>query len=141
MRVLKGDVAAYSVDVSEIDSIVFVDIHFPEHITSMFLVGDATPGGWNIGQASPMNMDANDSEHFTWTGTLVAGELKFLTTNQDWFPCFVRDADDSTKIRYREVDQDYPDYKWEIAEEGKYTVDAIPYPSLAMLPRLSILYI
>ena len=28
MRVLKGDVAAYSVDVSEIDSIVFVDIHF-----------------------------------------------------------------------------------------------------------------
>ena len=61
-----------------------------------------------------MNMDANDSEHFTWTGTLVAGELKFLTTNQDWFPCFVRDADDSTKIRYREVDQDYPDYKWEI---------------------------
>ena len=86
MRVLKGDVAAYSVDVSEIDSIVFVDIHFPEHITSMFLVGDATPGGWNIGQASPMNMDANDSEHFTWTGTLVAGELKFLTTNQDWFP-------------------------------------------------------
>ena len=123
MRVLKGDVAAYSVDVSEIDSIVFVDIHFPEHITSMFLVGDATPGGWNIGQASPMNMDANDSEHFMWTGTLVAGELKFLTTNQDWFPCFVRDADDSTKIRYREVDQDYPDYKWEIAEEGKYTVD------------------
>ena len=123
LRVMKGDVAAYTVDVSEIDSIVFVDIHFPEHITSLFLVGDATPGGWNIGHASPMSMDVNDSEHFTWTGTLGAGEIKFLTTNQYWFPCFVRDADDPTKIRYREVDQDYPDYKWEITEEGNYTVD------------------
>ncbi len=123
LRVMKGGVAAYSVDVSDIDSIVFVDIHFPENISSLFLVGDATPGGWSIEAAASMDVDAYDSEHFTWTGRLHAGELKLLTTKQDWFPCFVRDADDSTVIRYREVDQDYPDYKWQIAEEGRYTVD------------------
>ena len=123
MRIMKGDVAAYTVDVSEIDSILFVDYHVPGIITSLFLVGDATPGGWYIENATPMHVDAMDDEHFTWTGTLGQGEFKLLTSNGSWLPCFVRDWEDPTKMHYREADEDYPDHKWQINEAGKYTID------------------
>jgi PTS system glucitol/sorbitol-specific IIC component len=55
----------------------------------IYLVGDATPNGWDLGNATPMV--ATESPFvFTWTGNLTAGELKFSCDKQDdwngaWF--------------------------------------------------------
>lgn len=56
----------------------------------MFLVGDATPNGWDLGNATPMTQDAADPNIFTWTGNLNVGEMKFSADKQDdwngaWF--------------------------------------------------------
>lgn len=53
--------------------------------TEMYLVGDATPAGWDIANATPMTQDAADPNIFTWTGHLNEGELKFTADRQaDW---------------------------------------------------------
>ena len=89
----------------------------------LYLIGDATPGGWDLSQATDMTMDLNDSAHFSWKGTMNKGEFKLLTTKEDWLPCYVRDENDPTKMHFREKEEDYPDFKWEIASAGEYTID------------------
>jgi hypothetical protein len=50
----------------------------------IYLVGSATPNGWDIANATPMTAGSN-AYKFTWTGTLNAGELKFTCDKQsDW---------------------------------------------------------
>ena len=43
--------------------------------TGIYMVGDATPNGWSVDNATAMT--AVDAYTFTWTGNLTAGELKF----------------------------------------------------------------
>ena len=43
----------------------------------MYMVGDATPAGWTIGDATPMQTTDNPYV-FTWKGTLNAGVEIYL---------------------------------------------------------------
>ena len=47
----------------------------------IYMVGDATPAGWTIGDATPMQTTDNPYV-FTWKGTLNAGELKLLVISR-----------------------------------------------------------
>lgn len=47
----------------------------------MYIVGDATPGGWELNNLTEM-AQISESE-FEWTGYLGAGQVKFITGN-DW---------------------------------------------------------
>lgn len=93
-------------------------------LTDLFLIGDATLAGWSLERATPMHIDMQHFEHFFWSGQLHKGELKLLTTNTDWLPCYVKNAEDATKMVYRPNDEAYPDYKWVITQTGNYTIDA-----------------
>lgn len=95
---------------------------FSTDTTNLYLVGDATPNGWDKGRASMMQWDMNMPSQFTWTGQLHKGEFKILLNQEDWFPCYVRDSTDATKMIYRATEEDYPDFKWEIAKTGNYTL-------------------
>lgn len=95
---------------------------FSTDTTNLYLVGDATPNGWDKGRASMMQWDMNLPSQFTWTGQLHKGEFKILLNQEDWFPCYVRDSTDATKMIYRATEEDYPDFKWEIAKTGNYTL-------------------
>ncbi len=55
-----------------------------EIYSAIYMVGDATPAGWNIGAPEPMIQDAENVNLFTWQGDLFAGELKFSTFTGDW---------------------------------------------------------
>ena len=121
---MQGGKTSFTATVDDIDSILLVDIHVPDPTDVLYLIGDATSGGWLIEDATPMIQDADDPDRFTWTGTLRQGEFKLLTTTCDWLPCFVRDWEDSTKMHYRETNDDYPDHKWAVSPTGRYTVDA-----------------
>lgn len=108
----------------------------------IYLVGDATPNGWDLGNATAMT--ATDSPYiFTWTGSLRAGELKFSCDRQSdwngaWFLCasgndveptgatehalFVDKSDDNFKNQYPEVNIGDVDQKWKITSSGTYTI-------------------
>ena len=93
-------------------------------LTDLFLIGDATPNGWNIGRATPMIMDISHFSTFTWTGQLHKGEFKMLLTDSTWLPCYVRDTLDETRMIYRLTEDTYPDIKWNIAKTGNYRIEA-----------------
>ena len=92
--------------------------------TDLFLIGDATPNGWNLSRATPMIIDMDHLSAFSWTGQMHKGEFKLLTSDTAWIPCFVRDSVDETKMIYRETEETYPDFKWTITKTGNYRITA-----------------
>lgn len=107
----------------------------------IYLVGDATPNGWDLGNATPM--EATESPFvFTWTGNLTAGELKFSCDKQDdwngaWFMSakasaeptgdvepmlFIDKSSDACKAQYLDIAIGGVDQKWKITTAGTYTI-------------------
>ena len=93
-------------------------------MTDLYLVGDATPHGWDLARATAMVMDMTNFTTFSWTGTMHKGEFKLMSTTEDWFPCFVKDSTDDSKMVYRDSEERYPDFKWAIAKTGNYRITA-----------------
>lgn len=93
------------------------------NIPDLYLVGDATPHGWDMARATKMILKSNDSSTYTWSGKLSSGEFKILTTTTDWYPCYVCDSTDAGKIVYREKEEDYPDFKWSITSSNNYSIE------------------
>lgn len=97
--------------------------------TMIYLVGDATPSGWDIGNATAMTATP-DPYKFTWTGALKGGELKFTCDKQDdwngaWF--IASEADKAPTGQEEQMMYNYPgagvDYKWRISEAGTYQIE------------------
>ena len=94
----------------------------------VYLVGDATPGAWDIGNATSMESTA-DPHIFTWSGNLKGGEMKFsLDKQSDWNGAWFL-AGEANKAPAGTEEQmifHYPgagvDYKWKILEAGNYTI-------------------
>jgi len=107
----------------------------------IYLVGDATPNGWDLANATAM--ESTESPYvFTWTGKLNAGELKFSCDKQSdwngaWFMSakedaqptgeeehmlFIDKSDDTFKSQYLTIDVGGLDYKWKITSSGTYTI-------------------
>lgn len=111
---------------------------------ALYMVGDATPNGWDLGNATELTQV--DDSIFTWTGTLNAGELKFSCDKQSdwngaWFMpieeakeptgeaeqiLFIdKNPDSLTRYQYAQsadVNVSDIDMKWRITEAGKYTI-------------------
>jgi hypothetical protein len=95
----------------------------------IYLVGDATPNGWDIGNATAMTA-TSDPYKFTWTGALKGGELKFTCDKQDdwngaWF--IASEADKAPTGQEEQMMYNSPgagvDYKWRISEAGTYQIE------------------
>ena len=103
-------------------------ISYPQpEINNLYLVGSATPAGWNIGGSLPLTQDPLNKFIFTWTGSLNAGELKFpLDPGQGWGTPFVFAATQDQSITNPKADkhQGDPDNKWKLtaADAGDYTI-------------------
>lgn len=50
----------------------------------LYLVGDATPGGWDLEERTPLTQDDENPSIFTWSGELTEGEFKIQTYVGDW---------------------------------------------------------
>lgn len=97
--------------------------------TMIYLVGDASAKGWDVGNATPMNATASPYK-FTWTGTLKPGELKFTCDKQtdwngSWFLAGMNGAAPTGEVEQMifSAKGSVPDNKWKIPEEGKYLVE------------------
>ncbi len=95
----------------------------------VYLVGDATPNGWDIGNATAMTA-TTDPNRFVWTGNLKEGEVKFSCDRQtDWGGAwFVAPLDgaaptgDSESMLYS-AKGSVPDNKWKVTSAGRYTIE------------------
>lgn len=111
---------------------VVLDESFNITFDELFLIGSATPGGWDLSAQTPMTKDMEDDAVFTWTGDLVAGELKIKTYAAEDFcggetihPTSASAPLTSTDIEILIACSDSnPDYKWEVSEAdtGEYMV-------------------
>lgn len=85
---------------------------------TLYLIGDATPGGWDNNAATEMTR--SDNGIFTWSGTLTSGEFKFILTLGTFTPCYNNGRGDGT-LFYTE--DGTPDINFTIGEDHYYQVD------------------
>lgn len=96
-----------------------------ELYSNLYLVGDASPAGWNIGSPEPMVQDEQNVNLFTWQGDLFAGELKFSAFTGDWCDgdwLLATAADQSLAIGDFTIYTGCPpgevDFKWRVSEDS-----------------------
>lgn len=91
----------------------------PIHHTGIWMIGNATPGGWSISDGLLLQQDAADPFQFAGTVTLQAGEFKFAINNQTGFgqTFYQRDMENEGKIKFGGDDN-----KWIVSEENTYDV-------------------
>ena len=92
--------------------------------TALWMIGGATPGGWNIGDGTMLVPTVDNPTVFKATVNLVEGEMKIAVNNQTGFgqTFYLRDTTDETKMVFGGDDN-----KWNITKAGTYevTVDVV----------------
>lgn len=89
---------------------------------TLYIIGDATPGGWSLDNATKMNSVTGEAGGFVWVGDLSVGNYKFVTTNKGFLPSYNKDANAQTlKLLFREKDSD-PDMQFSITQSGNYRI-------------------
>jgi starch-binding outer membrane protein SusE/F len=100
--------------------ITFIVTPYKPVTETLYLLGDATPKGWDAGNATKMTADANQAGLFTWQGPLSQGEFKLITTLGQFLPSYNKGAD-NVHLVFRQQDSD-PDNKLTVAKSGLYNV-------------------
>lgn len=98
--------------------------------SKLWIVGDATPTGWNIDAPTPMIASPDDPNVFTYTGHLNAGEFKIPVSTGDFGTDYFRpyanhpDIGDTRMhfVQHGTAPDDTNDYKWFITTEGSYKI-------------------
>jgi hypothetical protein len=98
--------------------------------TTLWMVGDATPAGWNINTPTLLTPVAGDPYTFTYTGALAVGEFKIPTStgnfNCDYFRPEINHPDISDSnalfIPHGPALADVNDFKWYISKAGNYKI-------------------
>lgn len=101
----------------------------PIETETLFMIGDATPGGWSMDNASEFTVDPDNKYIFTWEGELVEGSMKACTERDGTFSCpFLRPATDGCAISADGVAEPgfvyttSPDDKWQVTAAGRYRI-------------------
>ena len=97
---------------------------------TLYLIGSATPEGWDADKATKMTR--KDNGIFTWSGKLNAGEMKFILTLGQFSPSYVKGVDG--KLFYRDS-EDQPDEKFIIETPYRYQIDVNLFTNdIAIIP-------
>lgn len=93
--------------------------------TSLWMVGDATPSGWDVDNPRPMVKDPENAYQFKYNEALTAGEFKIATAlhnwSTDWFmPPTTNPPLTSTAVTL--IPGGWPDNKWRITTPGLYKI-------------------
>lgn len=90
---------------------------------NLYLVGDATPAGWDINKPSPMTVSPDNAFEFTWEGQLTPGQFKIPVSTGNWGTDFfmpVADGEsDLSKTACKLIKGGNPDQKWVITDNTK----------------------
>ena len=107
--------------------IVIIDEELPLKVDHVYMVGDASPVGWNISDPFELTRDASNKYVFTYHGVLKAGEMKFPLAKGDWGGLFIYAPAANTEISANGVAKDGidirkggDDLKWKVTKAGIY---------------------
>ena len=106
------------------NTISIVEINAPKPpYTALWLIGDATAGGWSLNAMTPMTESKTDPFVFTYSGALVLGEFK-IATKADFGAPFYRPTTNDPDISATSVQLSAgdPDNKWKVSDAGTYTI-------------------
>lgn len=96
----------------------------------VYLVGDATPANWDLGNLDKTQMTEVATDVFEWTGVLTAtptGEGFKILTQRDWNPG-IHPSEAALKIDLAGQDvvrlpyNGDPDTKWQVSKTAEYTI-------------------
>ncbi len=91
--------------------------------TKLYIIGSATPVGWNISDAIELEQDPAEWYIWRYEGPLIEGEFKFPVNRQfDWAQdMYMKDPNDPSKM-YRHKGGEEDDEKWVFteADAGNY---------------------
>lgn len=93
--------------------------------TKLWIVGDATPNGWDINNPNVMTADPANAFQFKYNGILNAGEFKIPTTTGNWGADFfmpLTNNPDITATGAELVVAGKEDKKWKITVPGAYKI-------------------
>jgi hypothetical protein len=85
----------------------------------LYLIGDATPAGWDMDQAIPMNEDIL-GKSYRWRGYLNPGSFKFITRLGNNLPSLNKGDEDNTLVERTSESQ--ADNLFTVTESGLYTI-------------------
>lgn len=98
-----------------------------EVFENVYMVGDASPAGWDITNPYPMRKSSSDPHVFTYSGFLNAGELKLPLESGtgNWDCNYLMPVQNGAGINSKHVmfvSKGNPDNKWVISKAGIYSV-------------------
>lgn len=112
-------------------STVSINITAYEPLTStLYLIGDATAGGWSADDATEMTR--KDNGIFTWTGKMTTGSFKFITTLGSLLPSYNKGTDGKIVLR---TSENQPDEAFTVEEDSYYMVEANLFTGLVTLTQ------
>lgn len=114
----------YSIYVSLADMSVSYAKVLYEHL---YIIGNATVGEWDTSKAPEFEADKVNPNIFTYTGPLIAGEMKILAQRDfggTTIKPLVPDANINSDTEIQITPGEQPDYKWKITteQEGTYRI-------------------
>lgn len=99
----------------------------PIETSTLYMVGDATPAGWDM--KNPSEFTAKSKFVFEWEGNLIEGHMKAcLVKDESWSCPFIRPEVHDTEIgRDGVAAADFmfktsPDNQWKVTAAGKYRI-------------------
>ncbi len=125
---VKADVTKEGVDDGVSETKTFLLTPYKPVSEELFMVGGASPNGWDISGATPMAANSASPWIFSYEGQMKVGTFKFaVNTDGCWCQDFyTQDPADAGKMVYNEGGSG-DDVQWEITEGGNYkiTVDLL----------------
>ena len=97
-------------------------------VEPVYLVGGATPGGWDLDKATEMTSVKGKAGEYVWTGNLSKGEMKACSVKDYDNAPFYRPKSDGVSISKSGVSNSEmefslsPDRKWNITDAGEYEI-------------------
>ena len=115
------EAAVYKITVHLLDlTITAVKLDQPPY-DKIYMVGDASPNGWDIGNATELIQDEDNPYIFTYMGVMKPGDFKFpVNRNSNWGQDMYMRLSDSTMYLHHGGASD--DNKWSITKKGHYTI-------------------
>lgn len=109
--------------------LVIIEGNLPIKTSTLYMVGDATPAGWDIGNPTAFTPTAEDPLMFVYEGSLHAGELKCCLVAGSWDASFIHPMTQGREIGKDGIDseafqmyQGGDDLKWKVTEAGRYNL-------------------
>lgn len=109
--------------------LIVIDENIPIKTSVLYMVGDATPAGWDISNPTPLIMSEDDKLVFVYEGNLNMGEFKCCTVVGDWGTSFIRPMTERREVGTTNISEEPflmysgdPDLKWYVSTPGKYRI-------------------